>query len=215
MFIDFLTLLLANMTAGLAVFGWFLLRGLASEDNKAWAPAFAVPGLIALVFGGIITATWPLPGQFNIMYGEMSVLFGAVFLGAAWALARGWSLSPLSIVTLVAGLYAILIGQQILSEQLLPMKNTISGMAFILTGAGGVLLGVVLCLKKAPLIRWAAAAVVLAAAFIWGAATCNAYRGHLRMFAGYLPHPTLKKDHNEAATKPAPRATTAPAAPAE
>jgi putative membrane protein len=210
MFIDFVTLLLLNMTAGLVVFGWFLIRGIHGQDNNAWAPAFGAPGLIALVFGAVMTVTWPLPGPYNIIFGEMSVLFGGVYLGAAWALAKGWSLRPLSIVTLVAGAYAILIGRQIIALGLTKAPLA-SGAAFILTGAGGVLLPLVLCLKKVPAVRLPAAAVVLAAAVMWGAVTCLAYQEHMVGFDAYLPHPTLKKDSNapEApATKPAPAPTT-------
>ena len=43
MFIDFVALLLLNMTAGLLVLCWFLLRGLTSEDNKALRCADDLP----------------------------------------------------------------------------------------------------------------------------------------------------------------------------
>lgn len=212
MFIDYLTLLLANMTAGLAVFAWFLLCGIHKEDTKAWAPAFAVPGLIAFLFGTVMVVTWPLPGPFNIIYGEMSVLFGAVFLAAAWALARGWSLSPLSILTFLAGLWAILMGHQILTWKILPKDNPTVALGFIVTGAGGLLLGVVLCMKKKPLARWAAAAVVLAAAVFWASVTCGAYRGHLNKdhsdFYHYKPALMREAPAIHPATQPAPTAAT-------
>ncbi|MCY2931630.1 MAG: DUF981 domain-containing protein [Planctomycetota bacterium] len=216
MFIDFVALLLLNMTAGLVVLGWFLLRGLTSEDNKAWAPAFAAPGLVALVFGGVMATTWPLPGVFNIAFGEMSVMFGVTYLAAAWALAKGWCLRPVAILALVAGAYAILVGEQIIRLKL-TMAPIPSGIGFILTGAAGALLGLVLCLKKAPIVRLGAAAVVLVAAAMWGYTTCAAIRGHLAShdFQSYKPALMKQADAEKTATQPAPRATTVPAAPAE
>lgn len=204
MFIDFVTLLLLNMTVGLVVLGWFLLRGLTSEDNKAWAPAFAAPGLIALVFGGIMAVTWPLPGVFNMAFGEMSVMFGVVYLAAAWALAKGWCLRPVAILALVAGAYAILVGEQIIKLKL-TLAPTPSGIGFILTGAAGVLLGLVLCLKKSPVVRLAAAAVVLVAAAMWGYTTCAAIRGHLGShdFQNYKPALMKQAAPEKAATMPA------------
>ncbi len=208
MFIDYVTLLLLNMTIGLVVFGWYLLRGLAREDSKAWAPAFAVPGLIALVFGGIMTVTWPLPGPYNLMFGEMSVLFGATYLAAAWSLAMGWTLRPVAVVALVAGAYAILIGEQIIKRHLTAAPIP-SGAAFILTGAGGALLGLVLCLKKYPAVRLAAAAVVFLAATIWGYVACRAYRDHMTSHAFRDYQPALMKQAS--AEKPATMPATNPA----
>ena len=84
MFIDYLTLMLVNMTIGLVVLAWFLLRGIQREDNKAWAAPFAGVGLIASVTGFTMTLTWPLPpaklAVYNMAFGEMTVLFGVLFL---------------------------------------------------------------------------------------------------------------------------------------
>lgn len=205
MFIDFVTLLLLNMTIGLVVFGWYLLRGLAREDSKAWAPAFAVPGLIALVFGGVMTVTWPLPGPYNFMFGEMSVLFGAIYLAAAWSLAMGWTLRPVAVVALVAGAYAILIGEQIIKLKLTAAPIP-SGLGFIVTGAGGALLGLVLCLKKYPAVRLGAAGVVFAAATLWGYVACGAYRGHMASpdFRAYKPALMKQAPAEKPATMPMP-----------
>ena len=51
-------------------------------------------GLIALVFGAHLVMTWPIIGQYNDAFGEMSVLLGVTFLGAAVCLARAsWAVA--------------------------------------------------------------------------------------------------------------------------
>lgn len=106
-FIDYVTLLLTNMTAALVVLAFFLWWGLCREDQGKWAPAFGVSGLVATIVGLVMCFTWPLPKPYNSAFGDMSVLFGVLFLGAAWALSRGWSLTPLGVYAFVPGLAAI------------------------------------------------------------------------------------------------------------
>lgn len=75
----------------IVAFGWQLMKGwpIATEG---WAVAFAVLGAILFVTGLHMTLTWPLaPGGFafdNIIFGEPSLAFGALMLGAALVLWR-------------------------------------------------------------------------------------------------------------------------------
>lgn len=77
--IDYVTLLLANMSAALVVLAAFLWRGLDRPDTRYWAPAFGMPGLVATIAGFAMTFTHPIPLPYSMAYGEMSVLFGVLF----------------------------------------------------------------------------------------------------------------------------------------
>jgi hypothetical protein len=55
--IDYVTLLLTNMSAALIVLASFLAWGLDRPDNRNWAPAFGVSGLVATVAGFAMTCT--------------------------------------------------------------------------------------------------------------------------------------------------------------
>ena len=48
------------------------------------APVFGICGLVATIAGFAMTFTSPIPKPFSMAYGEMSVLLGVLFLGAAW-----------------------------------------------------------------------------------------------------------------------------------
>jgi uncharacterized membrane protein len=52
-------------------------------------------GFVALATGLHMIWNWPLPGSYNIAIGDLSVLFGIVFLGTALALAMSWRLDYL------------------------------------------------------------------------------------------------------------------------
>src|SRR5512140_3548076 len=140
MFIDFLPLLLVNMAAGLFILACYAFGERARTNRPQWAPAFCITGLIASIGGFYIIFKFPLPGPYNIAFGEMSVLFGLLFLGGGWSISRAWSITPLAIYSLFAGAAAILIGVAIIQMKL-TQTPLLAGIGFILTGSAGVLLG--------------------------------------------------------------------------
>ncbi len=184
--VDFLTLMLINMTAGLVLLAWYLWRGLDEPDQPRWAPAFAVPGIIALLNGLNIAWLWPLPGSYNAAYGDTSVLFGILLLGAAWSLAAKRDLMPHSVYAFFAGLAAILVGVRLFVLQLTTMP-VLSAAGFILTGAAGVFAGVALRYRKRKLVRLAGVLTLLGAAAIWAINGYLAYWMHLDSFSKWVP----------------------------
>lgn len=179
-FIDYVTLMLVNMVGGLLVLAFFLWRDVSFEPemNQHWAPAFAVPGLIAAVCGFAMTFTWPIPSPYNIAFGETSAMFGLLLLGASWALAKGWKLLPLSIYAFVAGLTAVVLGIRI-SDLGLTSNPALSALGFVLTGSGGVFAGLVLRFKYNSVLRRIGSIVLLSAAAIWLYTGVTGYWAHL------------------------------------
>ena len=197
MFTDYISLLLINIVGALVVLCGFLICGVHKDDARAWAPAFAAPGLVALLVGLHMTLTWPIPDlskvaeklpnlQFaNVAFGEMSVLLGVVFLAAALALAKQWPLAPISIFALVVGAMAMVVGVRLMQLGLTktPLRT---GVGFLLTGGAGVATFLLLALpglrKRLPA-RLLAAAVPLAAALIWTCIAYQAFWDHLLKFS--------------------------------
>ncbi len=178
--IDYVTLLLVNMVCALVVLAFFLWWGLGRDDAGRWAPAFGICGLVATIAGFAMTFTSPIPKPFSMAYGEMSVLLGVLFLGAAWALTRGWSLLPLGIYAFFTGGAAIVIGVRFIALSLTPMP-LLPGAGFILTGLGGVGAGIVLWKHEAKALRLAGVLVMLAAAAIWAFTAVTAYWTHMKV----------------------------------
>lgn len=186
MFIDYVPLLLINMTAGFFLLAWYVYKGIDDIDQKRWAPAFAIVGFIALICGMHMSWFWPLPGSYNVAFGEMSVFFGVLFLAAALAFANGWNLIPLAIYGLFAGLAAILIGIRIKNLHL-TQEPVISSIGFILSGAAGIFAGPVLYFRKNKALRIMSAIVLLAAAVIWARTGYTAYWNHLSSLSKWTP----------------------------
>jgi putative membrane protein len=192
MLIDYLTLLLVNMTAGLFVLAYYVYRGIGAKDTKRWVPGFAMTGFIAVVAGLRMTFTWPLSGSYNIAFGEMSVLFGTLFLGAALALWKGWEMRTVSIYAFFAGLAAVVVGARVISLGM-TKSPVVSGIGFILTGMGGLfawlccLTEPILSLRTNRTLRVIGALVLIAAAVIWAFTGYGAYWDHLESFSKWVP----------------------------
>jgi putative membrane protein len=187
MFIDYVSLLLINTMIGYFLLAYYVFSGLDDADQTHWAPGFLMVGIISLVFGGIMSATWPIPGAYANAYGEMSVLFGIVFLGAGVAMARGWRLTTVACYGFFAGIAAVVIGVRILQ---LEMTNDprLAAAGFILSGVVGILAAPTLrYFKSNRPVRVIASLVVVAAAILWAVIVYPEYWLHIKMFAKWVP----------------------------
>ncbi|MBN2386319.1 MAG: DUF981 domain-containing protein [Anaerolineales bacterium] len=190
MFIDYLTIIMINLVAGTALLAHYLYKGYEADDQRPYAAGFGITGLLGVVLGLVLTFTWPLPGSYNIAYGEATTLFGAVFLATGLALSQRWDLRPITIYAFFAGVYAVVVGVRIISLQI-TKEPLFSGIGFILAGLGGVLAYPVFGLLKNRTFRLIAAIVLLITALLWAFTFYNALWGHMESFQVWLP-PTMK-----------------------
>lgn len=191
MFINYITLMLINMAAGLVLLADFVYRGLDGANLKRWIPGFGLVGAIALVTGLHMMWTWPVPGSFNVSFGETTVLFGGLYIAAAIAIAQGWDLLTLAIYAFFAGLTAMVVGVRIIDLGL-TRRPLVAGLGFMLTGLGGVLAAPTLVyLRGNKTWRLVGAAVLLVAAAIWAFTGYMAYWGHIEGFSDWQP-PTMR-----------------------
>ena len=185
-FIDYVALMLINMVAAFVILAWYVYKGMDDPDQAKWAPAFAMPGVVALLSGFRMAWTWPLPGPYGMAYGEMSVLLGILFAAAAVALWKQWDLLPISIYAFFAGLAAVLLGVRIIDLKL-TAQPAMSGIGFILSGLGGVFAAPTLCLRTNRYLRTLGALMLLAAAAIWAVSGYVAYWMHTQFFQHWVP----------------------------
>jgi putative membrane protein len=185
MFIDFLTLMLVNLTVAFVLFALYMARFINTDPKKA-VPGFLLTGFIALVTGFRMIFTWPLPGPYNFMYGEMSILYGGIFFMAGLAITFGWDLITLGIYSFFAGLAAIVIGTRIFTLHLTsePLLATIG---FVLSGLSAILTLPALYFKQAKALRLVLAALLVVSAVLWAFTGYGAYWSHFDSFAKWLP----------------------------
>ncbi|PSB04157.1 DUF981 family protein [Merismopedia glauca] len=188
MFIDYITLMLINMAAGLVILAGFVYQGWNSPESKRWIPGFGITGAVALATGLHVVFTWPLTGVFNIAYGETTVLFGILFLATAIALAQGWDLKAIAIYAFFAGVVAIVVGLRIINLGL-TKQPLISGIGFLLTGLAGICALPSLYLPNNRNWRLIGVVVLSVAALIWAQTGYLSYWSHLETFNKWVPMP--------------------------
>ena len=187
MFIDFLTLVMINLVAGTVLLAYYLWKGMDEKEQGSYAAAFFVTGLVSLVTGLRLSFTWPLPGSFNVGYGDATTLFGIVFLGTAIALWKGWSLMPIALYSFFAGIDAIIVGLRIYTLQL-GQEPLIASVGFILAGLGGVgSFPFLQWFRENKLIRWLAIAILGITAAIWAVTFYGALWEHMASFSKWVP----------------------------
>ena len=189
MFIDYLTLIMINLVAGTSILAYYLHKGFLAEDQRPFAAGFGIVGLLGVVLGLVLTFTWPLPGSYNIAYGETTTLFGGVFLATAFALYHRWDLKPVTIFAFFAGVYAVVVGVRIISLDL-TKEPLLSGVGFILAGLGGVVCFPAFGLLKNKYVRTIAVVVLLITSLLWAFTFYNSLWAHMESFGAWLP-PTL------------------------
>jgi putative membrane protein len=192
MFIDYLTLIMINLVAGTALLAYYIFTGMDAKDQRPYAAGFGIVGLLGLVLGLTLTFNWPLPGSYNVGFGETTTLFGAVFLATGIALAMGWDLIPVAIYSFFAGVDAIVVGARIVSLGL-TKEPLISGVGFVLAGLGGVFAFPFLkWFKGNKVLRYIAAGVVLVTALIWAVTFYGSLWSHMESFAKWVPATMMK-----------------------
>lgn len=188
MFINYITLMLINMVAGLFLLAYYVYDGLDSDRQKKWIPGFGMTGAIALTTGLHMIFTWPIRASFNIAYGEMSVLFGILFIAASLCLANDWDLLTVTIYAFFAGAASILVGLRIMNLGL-TRQPILTGIGFILSGLAGVCATPSLYWRTNRTWRLVGTAVLVTAALIWALTGYMAYWGHLEDYSKWVPLP--------------------------
>jgi putative membrane protein len=190
MFIDYLTMIMINLVAGSFLLAYYLWRGMDDADQRPYAAAFFGVGLLSLVAGLHLSFNWPLPGSYNVAYGDTTTLFGVVFLATAIALWQGWSLTPVAIYAFFAGIDAVIVGARILNLGL-TKEPLVSAVGFIFAGLGGIgAAPFFLFFQKNRMVRMLGALMMLGVAVLWAVAFYNALWGHMEGFGKWLP-PTM------------------------
>ncbi|HTX73687.1 MAG TPA: DUF981 domain-containing protein [Rectinemataceae bacterium] len=185
MFIDYLTLMLINMAAGLALLALFVFKYLDAERKKL-APGFLASGLLSFLTGLHVILTWPLPGSYNIPFGEMATFFGILFLIGGFALLFDWDLLSLGIYAIFVGAASIELGIRVYALGMTSEPLVASG-GFILTGLMAVLTLPVYYLRRFVVIRCLAALGLVGSAAIWLVTGLLAYWAHLQAFSKWAP----------------------------
>ena len=185
MFIDYVALMLVNLSVSLVLLALYVLKFLNSEGGRM-APGFLLTGFIAAATGLHMIFTWPLPSSYNIAFGELYVMFGVLIFTVGLALLRGWDLLSLSIFAVFAGIASVVVGVRI-AQRGMTDSPPLAAVGFVLTGLAGVLSLPLYLARNSRTLKAVAIILLAAGAVIWAFIGFGAYWKHLESFAGWKP----------------------------
>lgn len=188
MFIDYLSVQLAAAAAGLffaAVYGVFYIDS-PLETKRSWATFFWVIGAVLMVTGLDTVTHWPLPGGYNIVFGEPALFFGAVLFGAGFGIRWGDNLVPISFAALVGGVINILISIDMLKYSM-TREPVLAFWAYLTSGVGAVLVPPAIGLKGWAWLRWIVGILLVISAILFAITGIGAYLQHPHSFAKWKP----------------------------
>lgn len=186
MFVDFLGVMLVNLSAGLALLAHYLYVNPGESSRRSWASGFFAVGLLGLLTSFVMIIMWPLPGPYNLAFGEPDLYLSVTFLAAAVTLAFEWEPLIPALFGLFGGVMAIVIGIRLMDLGL-TKEPVVAGLGFILAGVGGILTPAALQWRKIRWLTLVTAIILGIAALIWAVTGYNAVWGHIVDFAKYLP----------------------------
>lgn len=191
MFQDFIAVMLINLAAGLALLAHYIYVNPEKGTRKSWAAGFFATGFLGLLTSFAMIVMWPLPGSYNVAFGEPALLLSVAFLAAAITLTFEWEPLIPAIYGAFGGLAAIIVGIR-LADLHMTQSPTIAMLGYVTAGIGGILVMPALQWRKVRGIAIITAIILGIAAVIWAITGYEAIWGHIADFSKWLPATMLQ-----------------------
>ncbi len=110
LFVDYLAVMLLSLGASAAYLAWFVynLGRTGKSTTELVVPMFML-GLFNAVSGFAMSFTWPLPGGYNMLFGDPLLFFGLLMMAATYMVKKNISVKNLALPGFLLGIY-ILVG---------------------------------------------------------------------------------------------------------
>ncbi len=186
MFTDYLMVMLIGLASGFVILADLLYRNPEPDHRQAWAGGFFAAGLLGLVTAVPMVLTWPLPGSYNIAFGEPALFLSVAYIGAAITLAMRWNPVIPAIYAFFGGLLAVVLGVRIFNLGM-TQEPLVTALGYVTAGLGGMLTLPAANWRHRRAFALTAAVLLCVAAIIFLAMGYEAAWSHLASFAKYVP----------------------------
>ncbi|MGC8730238.1 MAG: DUF981 family protein [Candidatus Micrarchaeia archaeon] len=140
-FIDTLAVMLLSLGISTAILAaYFLMNALGRREIKnLYAPMF-VFGAFDAISGGIMSFTWPLPGAYNMLFGDPLLMLGLIMIAGAYMLAKEMNVGILSVAGVFLGIYLAVESAGIVNFKLESGDNLSAALGlYVLSAVAGII----------------------------------------------------------------------------
>lgn len=184
MFIDYVTIQLIAAAAGLFFAGLYAIKFESPlKERMGFIYGFWMVGTILAITGLDMIFTWPLPGSYNIIFGEPAVWFGVLLIFLGFAIKTEVNLFPVTLLFSAGGLINLVISADILIYNM-TQSPALAFVGFLTSGIGALIVPLGL---KSKTSRWIIAILLIIAAIVFAITGFGAYYQHASDFAHWLP----------------------------
>lgn len=108
-FIDPLAVMLLAAGASAAIIALYFVMFVRQKKNiQSLSVPMLVLGIFDAVSGFLMSFTWPLPGAYNILFGDPIMFLGLIMVSAAIMLYKNMDLRVLSLIGFLVGIYILI-----------------------------------------------------------------------------------------------------------
>ncbi|MGC8676086.1 MAG: DUF981 family protein [Candidatus Micrarchaeia archaeon] len=133
MFVDPLAIMLLGVSASVSLIIYYIFAAVA---GKRAMQGIAVPmfvlGAFDFLSGFYMSFFWPLPGAYNMLFGDPMLFLGIIMLAGGFALYNNIDPKPISIIGLLFGIYVIAEAYGMLAFSLEPPADMLPAFSFLL-----------------------------------------------------------------------------------
>ncbi|MEM0149758.1 MAG: DUF981 domain-containing protein [Candidatus Micrarchaeaceae archaeon] len=122
-FVDPLTVMLLSLGMSALLLALYYFRvGSGKKDISSLVVPVFVLGLFNAVSGFLMSFTWPLPGSYNMLFGDPLLMLGLLMIAGSYMISKGMDVKVLSLLGFLLGIY-LLVGMISISQFSLETGN--------------------------------------------------------------------------------------------
>ncbi len=107
-FINFLASMLLAAGASIFFIALYFIRLAKKQDVQSLVVPGFVLGAFDFLSGFMMSTQWPLPGSYNILFGDPMLFLGLVMLAGTYMIYKKMDMKPLSIFGFLLGIYILI-----------------------------------------------------------------------------------------------------------
>ena len=107
-FIDPLTVMLLSLGMSALLLALYYFKvGSGKKDISSLVVRAFILGLFNAVSGFLMSFTWPLPGSYNMLFGDPLLVLGLLMIAGSYMISKGMDMKVLSLLGFLLGVYLI------------------------------------------------------------------------------------------------------------